>query len=459
MILHRGSRKARRRISSATRTFIEQLEDRRLMTQVHGGDIMEYIDARGATIRVKVDGPSSATFDLIGSTFVPGQGYVLNQIPADIQRPDGTIIQPLGGFGGADGVELIQVITGANESDTDLVNPNQFNPASPAFGLPRAVAPSGGINVSQISSNGKGNTWGFNLIQQQVGGATAQRVELVSINYRNASDPARGITPADAVIAGDIGPQIAALTGVATTAIGGIYGCDFLQSNDNLLYFGATVSVLRGRAIGGGAPAAVAIPFLFVFDFSQPFNSAVRLVGAAIPGNSSEFISDQANAGFGDVAPTVFGFSLTSNDRLVAYVTGRAVGGRGDTTGIGAVTGLIEVDPNNPVFDLFQVQPIVGATEIHSLEVVPGDDNFVYAITGTAAASTLVHVDRGTGNVVNFGPLPDPDDPRAIPRGFNLGDLAWNPALGNNFFYFQGNCIGLIGSDPNRQNIFAFDPF
>ena len=34
---------------------------------------------------------------------------------------------------------------------------------------------------------------------------------------------------------------------------------------------------------------------------------------------------------------------------------------------------------------------------------------------------------------VNFGPLPDPDDNRAIQRGTALGDLTWNPALKNPF--------------------------
>ena len=78
------------------------------------------------------------------------------------------------------------------------------------------------------------------------------------------------------------------------------------------------------------------------YDFSQPTPQlAVQPVNAGNPANADEFISDQANAGFADVAPTVQGITFTSNDRLVAMVTGKAVGGRGDTTGIGAVTGLV----------------------------------------------------------------------------------------------------------------------
>ena len=68
MILHRGSRKACRLVYRATKGFIEQLEPRQLLTSIHGGDIFEFIDVAGETIRVRADGPSSAQFDLIGAT-------------------------------------------------------------------------------------------------------------------------------------------------------------------------------------------------------------------------------------------------------------------------------------------------------------------------------------------------------------------------------------------------------
>ncbi len=268
----------------------------------------------------------------------------------------------------------------------------------------------------------------------------SSRVKLVSINYKNVTDPQRGITPADAVVTADIAPEIAQLTGaVGTTAINSIIACDFLPSNDNLLYFAVSVNVIRPNALGTGGPASVPIVFLMTYDFSQPtVQQAVQLAGNGAPGTSSEFVSDPPNAGDGDVAPTVSGFSFTSNDRLVAFVTGKQVGGRGDAIGIGTATGLIEVDPNNPIFDLNDITPVTenGAaiTDFHSLEVVPGDDDFVFGITGTGAATTLLHVDRLTrpnALATNFGPLLDPSDLRAVPRGFNLGDLTWNPQVPN----------------------------
>src|SRR5205823_2454442 len=162
-----------------------------------------------------------------------------------------------------------------------------------------------------------------------------------------------------------------------------------------------TVSVLRLSALTGGTPTAALIPFLFTYDFSKPAGSDVAFANNAQP----EFVSDPLNPGGGDVAPTILGMSFTSNDRMVLMVTARAVGGRGDTTGIGAVTGLTELAANNPIINFLQVFPVqltnIGTgnavtfvNDLHSLEVIPGDDDFVYGISGTGAASILLHVNR-----------------------------------------------------------------
>ena len=302
MILHRGSRKAVRLFSHATRTVFEPLEERKLLTTIHGGDIFEYTDGTAAVNptaaldRVHAFGSASDQYELIGSSFTNG-GFVLGDVPGLITHPDGSTTEVLGGVGGRHGISLIGTATGANESLTDLVNPNQNTVGSPAFGLPGAFAPSGGITIDAMSSNSKGTTWGFNVIQQQAGGATVKRVELVNINYTNTTDPARRITPADAIITADIAPQIVALTGAAdTTAINDIIACDFLPSNDNLLYFAVSVNVLRGSAVNPTqAPASVPITFLLRYNFAAANPAqAVEPVNLNQPGNSTEFISDQA---------------------------------------------------------------------------------------------------------------------------------------------------------------------
>ncbi len=427
MSLHRGSRKARRIACYVTKSIVEQLEQRQLLTTLHGGDTAEYQTASGNAFRISVQGPSSAQFDFIGATPEPdntqqfGQSFVLNDIPMTITHPNGSVDRPLGGFGAFQGVEPIQVATGAAESTTDLVG-----------GPTPAQAPSGSIAIANLSSDSTGRTYGMNVQQRTFGGVTQKLIELVSINYKNVT--ANGVTPADAVFAQDLGPQIAAVTNAAsTTAINSIIGMDFLPSNDNQFYFAASVNVARNTTTAPtGTPGTAPIPFLLLYDFSKPLNQRVSLAG--------EFISDQANGGFSDVAPTVNGITFTSNDRLVAFVTGRAVGGRGDNTGIGTATGLVDLDPNNPVFDLTQVVPVtlngVAVTELHSLEVVPGDDDFVFGLSTsvtTAGVPDLLHVKRqnvNRGIAVDFGPLGNANDTLL---GQAIGDLDWNPAVINPF--------------------------
>ena len=136
MILHRGSRKRMGILFQPTKAIIEQLERRQLLSTIHGGDIFEYIDATGNTIRAHAVGPASDQYDLIGSNFTNGQ-FGLNDVPGLVTHPDGTTTEILGGVGGVHGIDLIGDVTGANESLTDLVNPNINNANSPAFGLPR----------------------------------------------------------------------------------------------------------------------------------------------------------------------------------------------------------------------------------------------------------------------------------------------------------------------------------
>ncbi|HEX3358040.1 MAG TPA: hypothetical protein VHS31_13795, partial [Tepidisphaeraceae bacterium] len=452
MSLHRGSRKARRIVCYVTKAFVEELEQRQLLTTLHGGETAEYQDAAGNAIRITVQGPSSAQFDFIGATSQPdntaqfGQSFVLNDIPMTITRANGTVDRVLGGFGGAQGIELIQAVTGAAESDTDLIG-----------GPAPLTAPSAGINIANLSSDSTGRTYGINVIQSALGGTTQKLIDLVSINYKNVT--LNGVTPADAVVVQDLGPQIVAQTGaVDTTQINSIIAMDFLPSNDNLLYFVASVNVPRRSALNPTAAAtAVPIPFLLSYDFSQPVNQRVALVG--------EFISDPANGGFGDVAPVVQGFSFTSNDHIVAMLTGSAVGGRGDTTAIGSVTGLVDLTVNNLFFGLNNIVPVtlngVAVTTLRSLEVIPGDDDFVYGINAAAGGiPELLHVKRqniNAGVAVDFGPLGNTANPLL---GQNLGDLAWNPALINPFFLQDQGITrkgALIAEDTGTDQLVVVD--
>ena len=189
-----------------------------------------------------------------------------------------------------------------------------------------------------------------------------------------------------------------------------------------------------------------------VYDFST---DTVRFANAAV----DEFISDPANIGAADVAPTVLGFSFTSDDMLVASVIGKAVSGIGDNTGISTTQGIVELPANDPLFDADplnnQVTPITldgtPVVDFHGLEVVPGDDDFVYGISSLPGTPSILHVKvtaPGAGIAANYGPLPDPDDNRAVPRGENLGDLDWNPVLPS--FYLNNDGIP---ADRTRKGI------
>jgi hypothetical protein len=454
MSLHRGSRKARRITCYVTKSIVEELEQRQLLTTLHGGDVAEYQTAAGNAFRIVVQGPSSAQFDIIGATPEPdntaqfGQSFVLNDIAMTITHPNGTVDRPDGGFGAFQGVEPIQVATGAAESTTDLIG-----------GPTPAVAPSGGINIVNLSSDSTGRTYGINVVQGTFGGVTQKLVELVSINYKNVT--ANGVTPADAVFAQDLGAQIALATGaVNSTAINSIIGMDFLPSNDNQFYFAASVNVARNTTTNPtGTPGTAPIPFLLQYDFTKPLNQRVSLAG--------EFISDQLNGGFSDVAPTVTGITFTSNDRLVAFVTGRAVQGVGDNTAIATRTGLVDLDPNNPVFDLTQIVPVTfnstPITELHSLEVIPGDDDFVFGLSTsvmTNGVPDLLHIKRqdpNRGIAVDFGPLGNAAD---TVLGAAIGDLDWNPAVINPFILADTGKIkkgALIAEDTAEDKLLVVD--
>ena len=119
MILHRGSRKGLNRLRNATRTMIEQLEKRQLLTTIHGGESLEFVDAAGITDRVVVDGPSTATFELIGATELSDPGAPTTRLPSSTtsRRPSPRQTARRSGSwaapAAAKGVDLIQVITGA----------------------------------------------------------------------------------------------------------------------------------------------------------------------------------------------------------------------------------------------------------------------------------------------------------------------------------------------------------
>src|SRR5438552_2073294 len=59
--------------------------------------------------------------------------------------------------------------------------------------------------------------------------------------------------------------------------------------------------------------------------------------------------------------------------------------------------------------------PGVPVTDIHGLEIVPGDDAFVFALQGTGGnaptSTALLHIERDNGRAINFGGLANQTNP------------------------------------------------
>ena len=430
MMSQRGKSKMDKRVVFAA---LETLEKRQLLTSVPGGSQFEFLQYDGTRVSVTVEGPSTAVLELIGATEnnngSGGQFATLNNIPGIFTRGGGTNPDRFGGLGGADGVEPIDTITGADDSLTTV--------DATAIGGPFLTAPRAAIHYDAMSSNSAGKTYAISL--QDAG--DANQVWLTSVNYTSSG---QGTVVAD--IAGQI---VAATPGAAdTTDIQQIVAADFMPGADNLLYFIAIVNVPRPPA-GGGDPTDTDVPFLYYFDLNAPDASlAIGSRGAPITSDPGSFSAD--------VVPDVFAMTMDDDGNMVLFVTGREAAGSGENATVAERTGLVVVDvPDSsdptplPVqFTLNDVQPVLlngeAVEDLRGIEAVPGDAGFVYGISGDAGSAVLLHVNVNTGVATNFGGLPDPDDTRDTQRGSDLTDLVWNPRLLSQF--------NQIDDNPNNDN-------
>lgn len=419
----RGSRQVNRRLMQAT---FEALEQRRMLTTVGAGQIFEFIqtlpeEEDGQLVRVRVEDPAGkAKVELIGASVIPGTGpggqtAVLAQIPGSLDGED-----VFGGVGGADGVEHIGVVTG-DFSGTDLDFTN--------IGGPNLVARNGAIHYDAMSSNGNGTTYALTL--EVIGEENV--VGLINVDYRGSGD---------GVVIQDLAGAMVGLTGAeGTDSIQQIIAADYLASDNTKMLFAAVINVDR-PSLDGGDPSGTDVPFLFLYDFAaaDPVD-AVQLIGA--------FRSDPQRPAVAENTPDLFHFTVDSNDNIVAYVTGRQVQGVGDDQDVVEATGLVTIpfDPDNPSAPVFTLDDLVTVTlngdpiDIRGLESIPGDDGFIYAISGEGDDAILVHVDTTNGVAINYGGLPDPDDGAAPQRGQELSDLVWNARLPN---FFQPNEDGPV---------------
>jgi len=151
-------RRFRKRAASAETAALEALEPRMLFTTLIGGDVFEYIDAQGTTVRVATAG--NLIVELIAGDIDDQNNVIFGDLPgtflnSQIGRANADV---LGGRGGADGVIPV-TLNDAGGAPTPVTDP--------ATGITIGV-PIGGqelINISAIASRAAldgGETYGFN---------------------------------------------------------------------------------------------------------------------------------------------------------------------------------------------------------------------------------------------------------------------------------------------------------
>lgn len=149
---------ARKASVKRRRLELESLEPRVLLTTLVGGDIFEYIDASGTTIRIATTGDLIA--EIIAADIDDQNQIILGDMPgiflaSDIGR---TGTEVLGGRGGGDGVEPVTL---SGSALTPVTDPD-FGPLS--IGVP--LAGTDNISFAALASRSPqdgGGTYGFNF--------------------------------------------------------------------------------------------------------------------------------------------------------------------------------------------------------------------------------------------------------------------------------------------------------
>ena len=458
----------------APRPTVEPLEARRLLTRLSGGglvngvptpEIFEFQSPNGA-VRVVVSG--NVEIDLIGATQDVRGNAILNPVPGVIDSGPRAGTDLFGGFGGADGIEPVDVaFPGENESFTDV----SVLPGRDA-GDPQSAGTEF-VTIDALATNADGKTYGLNLYEVDqgagTGGGEAPKVaQLLSIDRSNG----------DATAVADLADRIVQLADFADTGnaesnlIGEITAADFSPDDPNLLYFVATVSQPEADEEegdggdggdggggdgggdagggGGGGGAGDAFPLLYVYDLSTDELNVVGAGGGAFTFGSTA-----------DTPTVVGGLTFTSDGNLVAFVTAPAVG-EGEER-----VGLVEFSPASPALGFVTPVAIDGeaVTDVNSIEILPGSDDEVFAVVDTDAVlidRTAFDEDNNARALV-LGGLVDPDDDSDNPPGANIGDVTYHPTIPNPFLLDDGDpdndddLGALIGTDTETDQLLFID--
>lgn len=439
---------------------LEGLEARAYFTTIVGGDVFEYQDAGGNTVRVAASGNIVA--ELIGGSLTPsGTGVNINDVPghfyASTVGRNGT--DYLGGVGGARGIQL-------------LGNVNLFDPLVPLGSSTYDPAGRTTYTPRSIATDAQGNMFGFNVvaITDSTTNLTRNLVQLLKYD----KDGSTTGTPGTATVIAELDLHIPVTTGLfvqpksnflATDGLTDVSAAAF-NPIDGRLYF-----VLRGTSgtgPGQNPPPAVPTQQLFsvnvnagnagaitasVTAFTGSFNrssnketSVTALVWdqtAAATAQLYAFYTDTFNAALrGSIIRVNLGNTdILNNQTTVTYGASATTAG----TAVSAVTGLTIVNDN----------PIGIDTVFYATESASSGGVVVNSSVGPQVLKITLPVIGGNATAVGYGQLQDPAPATgSATAGLDIGDLTYNPVLTDPF---TGKLGALVAVDATSDQVLYVD--
>jgi hypothetical protein len=423
------TRRVQRSVQRAVRTTLESLESRRLLASVAAGQVGIYEGPNGP-VRITVDG--SGNFDFIGATRDENGNARLNDIPMTIyDAGTGDVIREiLGGYGGRDGIEPIQEVTGdVTDDDSRMVGPD----------FPYQNLPNGLTSIGGLATNVKGRTYGVNVYQN---GPTESVVDILGVNNDT------GATTIHEQVTAKV---IAAIQAVAPDFrdgdINSVIGADFDPADENTLFFALNVDF--PFVTGGGTTPTVtrkATPAMFQYNVrtgNLTLDTGFFGVGAQEDNfriDDFTFNDDGDVLMFGSVqragdAQADVGLFISDKDNVIASFLGPVTTGPAQT----------------PV-------PVLA---LAAMEFIPGED-YIIGVSDRTGTANLVRIDipdlsAGAFRMQVIGSAVDPDDgAQTNKRGSNIGDLSFNTRLVDGKFSIGKRGV-LLGTDTAKDELVAYD--
>jgi hypothetical protein len=427
-------------LHEACRPILEPLEKRTLFTTLFGGERAHFQDAQGNAIEIVLGGNITAEF--IGSNVDDLNDISLNDLPMTIVSGDRAGTRLNGGFGAREAG--VQVIGGTSIND-------------PINGLNGLIGSA--VNLQALAVNAAGQTFAFNIAKKTVdvlipdpnGVAPPAEddrivnvVQLVLLNNNNGGGTVIWSLEDQLPSGPVIDPPILDDTGndlLRASRVRSIEAADV--GPDGEIYFVALIEedpIISGGAIDtggddGGQATDTAVPRLFRVNPATGVVTAIPGTFGMDPNNPDQGTRFDIKSITFDNNGTLIGFAVVTpqdgdpSGRIFAIPLG-------STNAVG--TGVaVQLDGQN-------------VQDISAIEVLPGDNTFIYAIRNAGANSVLLRIRRGNGSALEMGPVDIEDSA----TGRDIEGIAFNPTLTNPF---TGETGVLLGTDQSSDQLLYID--